>query len=435
MREAVDRPEFLTPASPEGLRVVQIATDEARDSEAVYCDCPSWSSDSRLLAFHRHASPDGKKKEGLWLCDTADGFAVEPFIEFERRETLENAGASPNGSIGACLSPDGTCGYHVLRVNDRLEVRRVELGSRRETLVGTAPAPLRTRGCLSMSADSERLLVGNFLGDGKTEGAPWGAHIFDVKRGTFHVIEFGNGYRNMHCQYSHNPDPAFSHDILLNASQPKFADGSWLTPPDGAWRWQDLPPAVDNCGGAYTVVRDDGTHWRAVPLGRHPKVINGGHNVWRGKGYSVVTAAYDTRTKWSSPLFEAKPLPVTCEADIWAGMNLPGAHVVDLTRRLPKADTCHFAFDASGRHFVSDTDGYAIGPYSFVFVGTYVEPAGADPYVRTRYLLLPRTSWKGQPAHPHPYLSPDGRFAVIQSDYSGRPQVNVAYGFEYPGAA
>ena len=127
-------------------------------------------------------------------------------------------------------------------------------------------------------------------------------------------------------------------------------------------------------------------------------------------------------------------MPVTREDDLWAGMHLPGAQVVDLTRKLPKPDSCHFAFDRSGRHFASDTDGYNNGVYSFVFVGTYCTPAGEDPYVRTRYLLLPRTSWKGQPAHPHPYVSPDGRFVVFQSDYSGRPQVNVACDFEYPAA-
>jgi len=180
------------------------------------------------------------------------------------------------------------------------------------------------------------------------------------------------------------------------------------------------------------VVRDDGTNWRAVPLGRQPRVINGGHNVWSGGTYSVVTSAYDLRTIWRAPLREAQPPPITHPDDIWAGMNRPGARVVDLTRRLPKPDSCHFAFDAAGRHFVSDTDGYNNGAYSFVFIGTYREAPGEDPFVRTRYLLMPRTSWKGQPAHPHPSLSPDGRFVVFQSDYSGRPQVNVAYGFDWP---
>jgi hypothetical protein len=422
MRELAERPEFLTPASPEGLRAVQITSDTMRDSEAIYCDTPSWSPDSRFFAFYRRASDDGTQPNSLWLCDTADDFAISPVISYQA------------DTVNACLSPDGTCVYHVLKVADRLEVRRVALTGGAETVVANAPLPLGFRGCLSMSADGERLLVGAFLGDGKTEGAPWGAYIFEVKRGTHRVIEFGNGYRNMHCQYSHNPDPAFSHDILLNAHLPKFADGSWLTPPDGSWRWQNLPPPADDRGCAYTVVRDDGSNWRAVPLGRQPCVRNGGHNVWRGREYSVVSAAYDTRTIWKSPLFEATPMPVASPDDMLAGMDLPGAKVVDLTRKLPKPDSCHFAFDQSGRHFISDTDGYAIGAYSFVFVGTYVTPANEDPFVRTQYLILPRTSWKGQPAHPHPYLSPDGRFAVIQSDYSGRPQVNVVTQISYPTA-
>ncbi len=421
MKEVVDRPEFLTPASPLGLRAVQVTSDAERDSEAVYCDCPSWSPDSRFFAFCRGASADGRKARGLWLCDTQSDFSIEPLVEF------------PDGKGNACLSPDGACAYSVRQAGDQIEVRRIELGGGGDSVVVTAPMPLRLHGnpILTMSADSERLLAGAFLGDGKTEGAPWGAYVFDVRRGGYHIVEFGNGYCNMHCQYSHNPDPEYSHDILLNAYPERTADGSWLTPPDGSWP-KSFPNTRDNMGGAYTVVRDDGSNWRMVPIARHPQVIIGGHNVWRGREYAIVGAAYDARTIWRSPLFEAVPMPIASAEDALLGMRRPGAKVVDLTRCLPKPDSCHFAFDASGRHFVSDTDGYTVGAYSFVFIGTYVEAPDSEPFVSTRYLLLPRTSWKGQPAHPHPYLSPDGRFVVFQSDFAGRPQVNVAYGFEYP---
>jgi hypothetical protein len=432
-REACERDEFRTPCSPEGLKVVQITSDPKRDSSAFYIDCPSWTPDSKRFVFRREAPDGGLGKPGVWLCDTEDGFAIRPICEFDGIEDFGNPGSTPEASYDCILSPDGTCAYHLRRVGKTCEIRRVCLETLRQETVCSAPAPLRIRGATAMSADGERLLMGAFLGDGRTEGAPWGAYIFDVRRGTHRVIEFGNGYRNMHCQYSHNPDPAHSHDILLNASLPKLSDGSWLTPPDGSWRWKDLPPEVDRGGGAYTVVRDDGTNWRMVPVGRVPEMINGGHNTWRGMTDSVVTSAYhQTPGRWRAPLLEATPLPVASEEELWLGQRHPKAKWVDLTRRVARADSCHFGFDASGRHFVSDTDGYATAQYSFVYVGTYFEPEGEAPLVRTRYLLLPRTSWKTQPAHPHPFLSPDGRFAVIQSDFTGRPQVAVAYDFQYP---
>ena len=318
--------------------------------------------------------------------------------------------------------------------SDRVVVSRLSLDGAREEEICTAPAPLASRGSPSISADSRRLLMGNFLGDGKTEGAPWGAYIFDLHQGEHHVIEFGNGFRNMHCQYSHNPNPPHVHDILLCAGRGRLSDGSWLTPPDGSWRWQDMPPE-DGLGGASHIVRDDGSDWRMLPIGRRQDTRNGGHSTWRGAEDSVVVSLYNHPPgRWRAPLHEARPTRVDSEEQMWLGQDLPGAQYHDLSRKMARADSCHFGFDGSGRHMVSDTDGYATAEYSFVFVGTYIEPPDEAPYLRTKYLLLPRTSWKTQPGHPHPFLSPNGRYAVFQSDFSGRPQVYIATNFEYPAA-
>ncbi|MBI2190891.1 MAG: PD40 domain-containing protein [Planctomycetes bacterium] len=437
VREACERDECRTPASPEDLQVVQVTSDPQRVSHAYYLDCPSWTRDSRYFVFRREASDDGLTKPEAWICDVRDGFSIRPICKFEGGVGSWDV---PDGmSYGAVLSPGGDCAYHLLRAADRVEVRRVDLDTLRQEAIASAPVPLVCRGAFSISADGERVLMGNFLGDGKTEGAPWGAYIFDVRKGAYNIIEFGNGYRNMHCQYSHNPLPPYSHDILLNHEHVKLSDGSWLTPPDGSWRWKDLPPTIDNLGSAYSVVRDDGANWRMIPVGRAPAMTNGGHNTWRGQEYSVVTSAYNHLPgRWRAPLLEAAPMPVEQAEDPYLGQTRAGSKCVDLTRRLARADSCHFGFDESGRRFVSDSDGYAIPQYSFLFVGTYVEPVGENPFVRTRYLLLPRTSWRwkgaggDQASHPHPYLSPDGKYVVFQSDFSGRPQVHVAYGFEYP---
>ena len=431
--EAIVRDECRTPASPEGLEIMQVASD-ARMSQAYYCDCPTWTSDSTRFVFRREAGEGGTPPAGLWLCDVRDRCRSEPVLDF-----IEGDDAAPRQSKGAILAPDGTCAYHLVRIGRTLELRRVDVATRREDVLCTAPMPLRATGLATISADGERLLMGAFLGDGQREGAPWGAYIFDVRRGTYWPLEFGNGFRNMHAQYSHDPDPARSHDILLNVTPDKFSDGSWLTPPDGSWRWQNLPPPVDQGGTGYAVVRDDGTDWRVVPVGRDPHLHNGGLNVWRGREYAVVTSAYHHPPgRWRAPLLAAAPIPVATRDELLLGQHHPKARWVDLTRKLARADSCHFGFNASGRHFVSDTDGYATPPYSFVYVGTYVAPPGEEPFVRTRYLLLPRTSWRWQgpgsvqASHPHPYLSPDGRYVVFQSDFTGKPQVHVAWGFEYP---
>jgi len=423
--ESSYRDEFTTPCSAEGLKVVQVTSDAGRDSYAYYLDTPSWTPDSQRFAFHREAGDNGAGPPGMWLCDTGDGFSIRPVCEY--RSGHNPADPKDGESYGCVLSPDGAAAYEMVRAGDRVEVRRIPLDGGAREAVCAAPAPLRSRGSFTMSADGRRLCMGNFLGDGRTEGAPWGATIFDVSAGKWWTIEFGNGYRNMHCVYS--PDPS-SYDIALDASPPKLSDGSWLTPPDGSWRWQDLPPD-DGLGAAVTVVRDDGTDWRMTPIGRDRLTIIS-HNVWRGRTGSIVCSAYHfPEGRWRSAFFEAAPVPAGAD-DLLRGEHMPGTRNVDLTRYLPRADGCHFGFDHSGRHFVSDTDGYAYPQHCYVYIGTRVKPDWGDPYVRVKYLLLPRTSWKSQPAHPHPYLSPDGRFAVVQSDFFGRPQVFVAFGYEFP---
>jgi len=467
IREARERDEFTTPASQPGLKVVQIATDDSRDSENVYMDCNSWTPDSKRFTFWRRPNADGSRKGGLWLCDTEDGFSIRPVVEYGADISgIEEFRDARAGFCGACLAPDGTCVYEIVRRNDVLELTRIGLDSGARTIVGTAPAPLTVRGNITISCDSRHLLLGVWLGDGKAEGAPWGSYVFDLDKGSYWVTEFGNGFRNMHPQYSKNP--AAPYDIILGGSDGKLSDGSWLTPPDGSWRWKDMPPAFPAGEGPITslhVVRDDGTDWRMVPLGDGDKLHSGGHNGFRGQGETIFCSLYDLRNgKWRAPIFEAIPTALPGGRDnpeYWRGQLAQVARPfqavagtdecagighgsedpchaelipqpVDISRKLARADSCHLACDLSGKHFVSDTDGYNEGKYSFLWIATYMETPGEDPWLKAGYLLLTRSTYKGQPAHAHPVLSPDGRFVVFQSDFTGRPQVNVACNFAWP---
>ncbi len=439
IKEAQQRDEFTTPVSPPGLRVVQIATDDSRDSENVYMDCNSWTSDSKRFVFWRLPSADGSRKAGLWLCDTENDFAIEPLVEYEKNaQGIEAFRNSSTGFCGAVLAPDGKYVYTLERKKDQIELSRLRLSDQTQTPVCTAPAPFTIRGCLTISCDSRRLLFGVWLGDGKTEGAPWGAYVFELSEGKWWPIEFGNGFRNMHCQYSKNP--AAPYDVSVMGSDGRLSDGSWLTPPDGSWRWQNMPPPFPPGQGSITlhhVVRDDGADWRMIPIGNGQDLISGGHNGFRGTGGTIFCGLYDLRGgRWRAPVFEALPIRLPGgrhHPDYWRGQLAPGVpQPIDLSRKLARADSCHLACDLSGRHFVSDTDGYNEGKFSFLWIATYRETPGDDPWLEPRYLLLTRSSYKKQRSHAHPVLSPDGRFVVFQSDFTGRAQVYVACGFEYP---
>ncbi|MCG3147947.1 MAG: hypothetical protein PCFJNLEI_01388 [Verrucomicrobiae bacterium] len=438
IREARERDEFITPASPPGLKVVQIATDNSRSSENVYMDCNSWTPDSQRFTFWRQPSDDGRQPGGLWLCDTTDNFSIEPIIEYEVRANLHTFPKMRDAFVNACLSPDGTAVYATVRRQDVLEVSRIDLATRQRHVVATAPVPWTIRGQFSISCDSRHLVEGVFLGDGRTEGAPWGLCVFDLQQGTHRFVELGNGFRNLHCQYSKNP--AAPTDMLVSGGPGRLSDGSWLTPPDGSWRHQDLPGRFAPGQGPLTthhVIRDDGTHWRMLPIGNGGDMLSGGHCGFRGTGDTVCAAMYDTRGgKWRAPIVELTPVSWPGGRDhpeYWRGQLAAGVPApVDLSRKLARADSCHIAGDRSGKYFVSDTDGYVEGKYAFLWVATYVEAPGEPPWLQAKYLLQPRSTYKGQPAHAHPVLSADGRYVAFQSDFSGRPQVNVAYGFDYP---
>ena len=447
MHEAIERDEFRTPVSPEGLRVVQITSDERRDSHVGLQNTIRWTPDSRHLLFGRDASEDGTVKAGMWVCDTEDRFSIRPVVEWD--QFLVSHTQYPDdveGTLAYTINPDGSSVYMMRRVKGVLELCRVDLDSGQSELLMTAPAPLTSGWMLDASSDGTRVAFHIFLGDGKTEGAPWGLRVFDIENAKTWVVELDNAsHKGAHYRKGGGFCPAAqnagAYDLVTHKRQSlKLSDGAWRTPADGSWR-DGAPPEDTSQGYGHLVVfRDDGSDLprspddpaRVIPTPRPPLHITS-HACWRGReARTWVASMYNvTPEKWRVPFVEAWPVEASAEY-LRADRNPEGGKWVDLTRFVSRADACHFDFDASGRHVVSDTDGYVNPGPCMLYVGTYVEPEEGDPYLKTKLLGIARTSWKTQSAHPHPFPSPDGRYAVFQSDFSGRPQVHLAYDFEYP---
>ena len=430
---------------------MQVTSDTGRTSTVACQYIMRWTPDSKRFFFHRAASDDGSSKAGIWMCDVADGFAISPVYEWDT--TLVSHKPYDNTTTGKIaetfvVNRDGRSLGVIVRNRDVIELCRVDVESRKVETVMTAPAPLSTGWMIDNSADGMRVAFHIFLGDGRTEGAPWGVRIFDLQRGTTWVVELDNlthkGVMYRHgSTFCDSSEHAGMYDLVGHASgSPRLADGSWRTPADGSWR-HPMPPADTSGGHGYTIVfKDDGSDYprrsddpcRVIPLPR-PPAYQTSHAGWRGAAtQSWVASMYNTTPqRWRAPFVEAWPTSIT-GAERTADANPADGKWTDLTRFVARADACHFDFDASGRHFVSDTDGYVLPQTCMLYIGTYIEPTcGDDPYFKTKLLGIPRTSWKGQPAHPHPFLSPDGNYAVFQSDFTGRPQINVAYGYGFPG--
>lgn len=433
-REMIERDEFRTPVSPNGIEFVQVTSRERQTGWLEDLYVTKWTPDSKKFILRREAAEDGSSPNGIWVCDTEDDFSISPVVEFPDGTAgacLEKVGRG--GNIGTLLLPDGSGVVHVHHVGDTFEVRKTSLDGSDTEVILTSPATIATR-WMTQSADSERVALGVFLGDGKTEGAPWGTRVFDIKHRKWWDIELGNQFRRGAGQYTYMADPEYSHYIVTTDPGEKMSDGSWLTPPDGYWRWENLPEQDPHLNA--TVVYHDVTgKWGTIPIGCNGSHVNS-HGTWRGANFSYVAAMYHTSPNlWRAPFIEAEP--VQCEQAHWYdGHRTPGANIVDLSRETCRADACHFGFDIRGKYLVSDTDGYVNPGPNLLYVATRFEPENEEPYVKTKLLGITRTSWRWksgvQMSHPHPNLSPDGKFAAFQSDFFDRPQVFVAHSFEFP---
>ena len=190
LREAIERDEFRTPVSPETLRVFQVTTDAKRDSHVDSQNAIRWTPDSKRFVFKREASDDGRPA-GTWLCDVDDGFSIRAICEYQWKPD----GLMPKQGSGETYAwqmiPDGSGLYEIRHAADKMELCRVAMASGKAETLFSFPAPIATR-WMDVSADGERVVYGVFLGDGKTEGAPWGVRVFDVKNGKTWVVEMGN---------------------------------------------------------------------------------------------------------------------------------------------------------------------------------------------------------------------------------------------------
>ncbi len=131
-------------------------------------------------------------------------------------------------------------------------------GSKVDTpLPGTALRPSVLYPLSTISPDGKRMAISAFLGDGRTEGAPFGLMVLDLERPTVRLVLQGPAWCNMHPQYSRSTEPEAAHDILVQENH-----GNVVTA-RGA-----ITQLVGGAGADIHVIRDDGTPGPARTLGK-----------------------------------------------------------------------------------------------------------------------------------------------------------------------
>jgi hypothetical protein len=402
------RPDLLDQDSPPGLEVVQLTSDTGVPASHLYMEAQVFTMDSKHFVLHRSATAHGGSKTDprhqYLRCDIDDNCSLHPLTD-------------ELGVTAASASPDGKHVYYFVDQTEpgsgRLTLKRVGIeGAGRETILvvdtplpGTSFRPSRIYPLSTISSDGRRLALSAFLGDGQTEGAPFGLMVFDVEEASVQLVVHGQTWCNMHPQYCRSLDREESHDILIQENHDNTADVRGT-----------ITKLVGGLGADIHVIRDDGTDFRNMPWGRDGNESCQGHQCWRGRTAWAITST-GNRKPPEAQLIEGLAAPHAGHV----GIKTPGAVRNDLSRSFSNPHFYHFATDIGGRRLISDASGGRI------YVAELGEP-GKDPLRNFKYLLNPKSSGK-KGAHIHPFLSPDGAMGFFNSDESGILQAYMVRGF------
>ena len=412
-RKFKSRPDLLDKNSAKGLEVVQLTTDLSVPSCHLYMEAQVFTPDSKRFLLHRSAHAHGSDKNDpnhrYLLCDIENGCALQPL-------TAETGVTAPS------VSPDGKLMYYFVDETEvgggKLTLKRVTLDGRdRETLMvvdvplpETRFRPSHIYPLSTISSDGKRLALSCFLGDGKSENAPWGLMVFELEKAKVSLILQGPTWCNVHPQYCRSKEPNESRDILVQENHGNVADAKGK-----------VQKLVGGDGADIHVIRDDGTSFRDLPWGRDGNEFCQGHQCWRGRTPWAITSTVVTRPA-EAQLIESHPLPHTGHD----GLRIAGCTRNDLSRGFSNPQFHHFATDIAGRRLISDAAPFDDG--GRIYLAEFGEP-GKEPLRNWTYLLNPKSSG-GKNAHIHPFLSPDGTIAFFNSDESGTLQAYMIRGLK-----
>lgn len=405
------RSDLLDEKSPKGIEVIQLTTETDVPSSHLYMEAQVFTMDSKRFLLHRSATAHGGSKNDpkhqYLLCDIENGCSLSPL-------THETGVTAPS------VTPDGKRVYYFVDETEvgggRLTLKRVDLdGSNRQTIVvvdsalpGTQFRPSRIYPLSTISSDGKRLALSCFLGDGKTEGAPWGLMVFDLEKATVQLILHGPTWCNVHPQYCRSTDVEASRDILIQENHGNVSDAR------GA-----ITKLVGGEGADIHVIRDDGMNFRNMPWGRDGNEFCQGHQCWRGQGTWAITST-GTQKPSEAQLIEGRAAPHAGHV----GIKTPGGVRNDLSREFPNPHFYHFATDIAGKRLITDAAPFNEG--GRIYLAEFGEP-GKDALRNWKYLLNPKSSCV-KTAHIHPFLSPDGTMGFFNSDESGILQAYMIRG-------
>jgi hypothetical protein len=365
MGEAIDRETH--PES--GAHVVQMTSAPGLHSN-IYCENPYMDPASRYV-FYQKAEGSLSPWE-LWRADLATR---------QTRLVAEDV----EEVLGCAVSFDQRFFYcHRRPAEDVLEILRIDTTTLEQRVFRFEGAPGEF---MSLGAIGPE---GRFFYTSARLGTPaehrFGVLRFDLETGRFDIIhERGDDLCNAHVQV----EPSRGRDLLIQHNRGALYDdeGTMLKLVDEPW-------------ATLYLIDTDGGNFRQLPVGKPYTQPCQGHQTWIGAtGEILLTVVFDgfEGARREGCLLRVRPGDE--EARVVA-RGFPFAH--------PNASR-------DGRFWVSDAFGGAQ-----IVVGS----------IRTGRcrVLVESGSSIGSPqyTHPHPYFSPDCRWAIFNSDRTGIPHIYAA---------
>jgi len=406
------RNDLLSPDAPKGMELVQLTTG-LMPSSHVYMEAQVFAPDSARFVLHEsataHSGDKTDPRHRYLVCDLQSDFSLHPITD-------------EVGATAPSVSPDGRYVYYFVdetKTNGgRLTLKRVQFdGAERQTLLvldgpvpGTDRQPGRIYPLSTIRSDGKKIALSCFLGDGQSEGQPWGLMVFDLNDTSVALILSGQSWCNVHPQYCRSTTREHMHDILVQENHGNICS------PTG-----EFLQLVGGVGADIHVIRDDGTGFRNMPWGRDGNEYCQGHQCWWGTTDWAITSTH-TKQPAEQQLIESKAV----EYADHIGIASPGGIRNHLSRSFSGPCFHHFATDRDGKRLITDAGPKDQG--GRVFVANLHEP-GEDALSSWTCLACPRSSWKKE-AHIHPFLSPDGTKAFFNSDESGILQAYMIRGLE-----
>jgi len=286
------------------------------------------------------------------------------------------------GIHGCAVSPDQTTFYCCrLPREDCVEIIAIDFATLEQTAVFFEGAPTKQYSLGSISPDGRTFVTGAYLGPHH-----FGIVRFDLRTGEWRLIHEGaDDLCNVHPQL----EPRYGRDILVQHNR-----GARLTD-DG-----EIIDLVGEEGATLYLIGTEGGGKRTLPVGKPFTSPGQGHQCWLGEtGEILLTVCGDG----------IAPMP---EQGILCRLRPGDAEAVPVARGHAFS---HVGCSRDARFFCGD----AMSPWTVV--------VGSMKTGRSHVLCDAECSpAPAFGAHPHPYLSPDCRWVIFNSDRTGIPQVYAA---------